>query len=199
MAPSEEARGTAGSLRGRPGVGAHCPPGRSPWGGAQGRVPEALSPEPAGHSGRHCGSLHGQRQVPLRQVPRGPGGPGSTACSSAAVITTSRPRQTGERLLPATSGEKGSAEGRHQKRPAVPRGGPGPQTQRVRPGRGMGPRPPALPVPLTAGPAAWTLTGCRLFLPGLRKGPHQRSGVALMGRGPTPPGLGKTLPRQVSG
>lgn len=51
------------------GLGAHCPPGQSPWAGAQGCVPEALSPEPAGHSGRRFRSLHGQRQVPLRQVP----------------------------------------------------------------------------------------------------------------------------------
>lgn len=50
------------------GLGADCPLGRSHWGGAQGCVPEALSTEPAGHSGRHCRSLHAQCQVPLEDL-----------------------------------------------------------------------------------------------------------------------------------
>lgn len=46
------------------GLGADCPLGQSRWSGIQGCIPEALSTEPAGHSGRCCRGLHARRQVP---------------------------------------------------------------------------------------------------------------------------------------
>lgn len=69
--------------------------------------------------------------------------------------------------------------------------------------RGVEPRPLAFPVHSVSKVAALTLTGCPLFLPRLRKGGIKGPlapipGVELTGRGPSPPGLGKTLHRLVS-
>lgn len=67
---------------------------------------------------------------------------------------------------------------------------------------GTEPQPLAFPVHFVSKLVALTLTGCQLFLPGLRKGGIKGflcpiPGVELMGRGPSPPGLGKMLHRQV--
>lgn len=62
-----------------------------------------------------------------------------------------------ERVSPGqTAGTPGCALGLVAQAPAA-RWPPGPQTQWVRPGRGTGPRPLALPVPLAPRPAALTL------------------------------------------
>lgn len=133
-------RGSQGTsvsrFRGRPGLVNTVRSGGAP-GGAQ-AVPQLCPPSllatPADR-----GSLHGQRQVPCARCPEDLGPWLTLAAPQQLRSPTSRPRQTENGLLPAIW-RKGSAEGSHQKRPAAPRAGPRPQTQRVRPGRGMGPR-----------------------------------------------------------
>lgn len=182
---------------GRPGVGGTVHQGGAP-GAPRAVFLKLCPPEPAGHHSRHCGSLHGQRQVPLRQVPRGLQNPGSVRLLSAAVITTSRPRQT-RPLLPATSGERVARAGTSETPSRAPR-----VAQAYR-RSGSGPEGDGAPATSTSCPShgrASSLDVDRLSaLPAwTQEGPHQRSSVALMGRGPTGHlAWENAFPRQASG
>lgn len=141
------------------------------------------------------------------------GGADSRAHPSAALVTHSLPIPTSwHQFLPSDFyalgqftppgqthlGRKPSVQGRHQEVPghALREVGSGCHCHLIATNTGTEPQPLAFPVHFVSKLVALRLTGCQLFLPGLRKGgikgflwPIPR--VELMGRGPSPPGLGK--------